>query len=248
MPVHDWTKVDAGVFHDFHTAWLVEIRNALNGGLLPESYYALAEQAAGLIGPDVLTLERRVPGKTAPGGNGDLTKTAVAVPPKVRHVFRGERRHYHKKQRRIAIRHRSNDRLVAIVEIVSAANKASRATLTTFVEKAASILLSNINLLVIDLYPPTRRDPHGIHVAIWRALRGDRMEHESDKPLTLASYEVNDEIIAYVEPVAVGDRLKDMPLFLDNDRYIDVPLEATYRAAFRGVPRHLQQILMQRRA
>jgi hypothetical protein len=235
MPVHDWTRVDAGVFHDFHTAWLVEIRNVLNGGLLPSGYYALAEQAAGLIGPDVLTLERRLAGEPAPRDNGAQVKTAVALPPRVRHVFRRARGYYQKKQRRLAIRHRSNDRLVAIVEIVSVANK------------AASILLSNINLLVIDLHPPTRRDPHGIHAAIWRASGARTAEYDPAKPLTLAAYKVVDEITAYVEPVAVGDRLKGMPLFLDGERYVDLPLEATYRAAWRGLPRHLQQVLTQPR-
>ena len=34
MPVHAWTKVDAGVFHVFHTAWMVKIRNALNDRLI----------------------------------------------------------------------------------------------------------------------------------------------------------------------------------------------------------------------
>lgn len=245
MPVHDWTKVDAGVFHDFHTAWLVEIRNALNGGLLPAGYYALAEQAAGVIGPDVLTLERRIQDPSSRGRNGAQTKTAVLAPPRVRYVFRHERQHYLQKQRRLAIRHRSNDRLVAVVEIVSRANKASRANVRTFVEKAAAILLSGVNLLVSDLYPPTRRDPHGIHGAIWRALGGHSLENERTKPLTLASFNVAEEITAYVEPIAVGDRLKDMPLFLDDQRYIDVPLEATYRAAWRGVPKHLQQVLTQ---
>jgi len=44
MPMHDWTKVEAGLYHDFHTSWLVEIRNALNKRLLPSSYYTLVEQ------------------------------------------------------------------------------------------------------------------------------------------------------------------------------------------------------------
>ena len=44
MPVHDWTRVDAGIFHDFHTVWTGELRNALNGGLLPDGYYALADR------------------------------------------------------------------------------------------------------------------------------------------------------------------------------------------------------------
>ncbi len=35
MPLHDWTRVDAGIFHDFHQAWNAQLRGALNGGLLP---------------------------------------------------------------------------------------------------------------------------------------------------------------------------------------------------------------------
>ncbi len=26
MPVHDWTRVEAGIFHDFHHAWIEEIK------------------------------------------------------------------------------------------------------------------------------------------------------------------------------------------------------------------------------
>ena len=36
MPVHDWTRVDAGVFHDFHNVWIAFLRNALNSGVLPK--------------------------------------------------------------------------------------------------------------------------------------------------------------------------------------------------------------------
>src|SRR5262245_35637133 len=56
MPVHDWTRVEAGIFHDFHAAWISEIRKVLNNGLLTGGYYALAEQHAGQSIADVLTL------------------------------------------------------------------------------------------------------------------------------------------------------------------------------------------------
>ncbi len=49
MAIHDWTRVDAGVFHDFHLAWIGELRRVLNSGLLPPDYYALAEQIAGRL-------------------------------------------------------------------------------------------------------------------------------------------------------------------------------------------------------
>ena len=40
MPVHDWTKVDVGTFHSFHNAWITHLMGKLNGGVLPEGYYA----------------------------------------------------------------------------------------------------------------------------------------------------------------------------------------------------------------
>jgi hypothetical protein len=64
MPVHDWTRVDAGIFHAFHHDRITYLSRALNRGLLPAEYYALPEQIAGGPGSDVLTLPR-------PVGNGD---------------------------------------------------------------------------------------------------------------------------------------------------------------------------------
>ncbi len=58
MPIHDWARVDAGIFHHFHHRWISAVSDALNGGLLPPDYYALAEQIAGGLGPDVITLQQ----------------------------------------------------------------------------------------------------------------------------------------------------------------------------------------------
>lgn len=44
MPIHDWTCVDANLFHDFHQTWTANLCTALNGGLLPKGYFALLEQ------------------------------------------------------------------------------------------------------------------------------------------------------------------------------------------------------------
>jgi hypothetical protein len=64
MAVHDWTRVDAGTFHDFHSAWITHLKEALNGGVLPAGYYAMSEQWAGRSVADVLTLE--APERPAP--------------------------------------------------------------------------------------------------------------------------------------------------------------------------------------
>jgi hypothetical protein len=26
MPIHDWSRVDAGIFHDFHHAWIEQLK------------------------------------------------------------------------------------------------------------------------------------------------------------------------------------------------------------------------------
>ena len=44
----------------------------------------------------------------------------------------------------------------------------------------------------------------------------------------------------YLEFLAVNAALPDMPLFLSEERYINVPLEATYDLAFRGLPAFLK--------
>ena len=44
MPIHDWSRVDAGIFHDFHHAWIEQIKRLLNSGVLPPDHYAMAEQ------------------------------------------------------------------------------------------------------------------------------------------------------------------------------------------------------------
>src|SRR5262249_50948974 len=67
MPVHVWTRVDAGILHHFHHGWIEEIARALNRGLLPPDHYALAEQIAGGLGPDVLTLQRPTNGAPPAG-------------------------------------------------------------------------------------------------------------------------------------------------------------------------------------
>ena len=48
---------------------------------------------------------------------------------------------------------------------------------------------------------------------------------------------------AFIEPVAVGDPLPDMPLFLEPEVYVNVPLEETYQAAFTVQPERWKRVL-----
>lgn len=81
MPIHDWTRVTAGTFHDLHFSWIGELKRVLNGGLLPEEYYAMTEQVAGERGPDVIALHARQPiGVFDSGPISGATAVAEAPP------------------------------------------------------------------------------------------------------------------------------------------------------------------------
>src|SRR5687767_12807439 len=98
MPVHDWTRVDAGIFHHFHQQWISELSARLNGGGLPRGYYALIEQRAGAAIPDILTVERLGTTARADAEGGLALATA---PPKARFVMSADVELYAAKASRI---------------------------------------------------------------------------------------------------------------------------------------------------
>lgn len=223
---------------------MAEIQRALNGGLLPEGFYALAEQVAGEVIPDVLTLHDAELGQTiSPQSQGYAGVALAEAPPQVAlRETASEALLLAAKARRLTIRHSTGDRIVALLEIVSPGNKEKRAALESFVDKAIGALDAGYHLLVIDLFPPGPFDPSGIHGAIWRRLGCDYTP-PSAKPLTLAAYAAAAAVTCYVEPTAVGADLIPMPLFLDPGHYVNVPLEQTYRAAYDGMPRRWKRVI-----
>ncbi len=236
MPIHDWTRLEAGDFHHFHHGWITNIANALNTGCLPAGYFAMAEQITGRPIPDVVTLQSRRKPRTTGG---------IAVkerPPTARVVKRFEKAAYARKADRVVIRHGRGD-VVAIIEIVPPGNKGSRIALRSFVEKAADIVYQGVNLMVVDLFPPTALDPQGIHKAIADEFDDEPFELSAEKPLTVVSYIGGDIPIAYVEPIAVGDALPSSPIFLNEGEYIPAPLEATYEEAWKVYPAVLKEII-----
>ncbi|HYV36171.1 MAG TPA: DUF4058 family protein [Gemmataceae bacterium] len=230
MPIHDWTRVRSNRFHDFHQKWTVAICNSLNLGRLPPGYFAMVEQQTGGPEPDVITLELNSTSSPASGG------LALDVhPPKARIVARTEAGSYARKANRVTIRHPDGD-VVSMVEIVSPGNKDSRHAVRAFARKAVEFLHAGLHLLIVDLFPPSKRDPQGMHKVIWDRLHDEPFVLPPDKPLTVAAYSAGTEIVGYIEPCAVGDPLPDMPVFLTAQRYVPCPLETTYQVAWEQFP------------
>jgi hypothetical protein len=242
MPIHDWTRVDAGIFHAFHHDWITEIARALNRGPLPASYYALPEQIAGGLGPDVLTLRRPTNNGEPPSLIPDEGGVALAVaPPKVRFRVEAEANQYAAKAKAVVVRHVSNHQVIAIVEIISPGNKNNQRGFEAFVRKAHETLAAGIHLSLIDLFPPGPRDPQGIHVAVWGS--SENYTHSADKPLTCVAYIGGAGAAAFINPIGIGDPLPELPLFLTPEVYVEIPLEATYEAAWEGMPAYWREVL-----
>lgn len=239
MPIHDWTLVEAGTFHAFHQFWITALCHALNKGLLPRGYFAMPEQR--IPGPelDVVALQSSVRSKSRKQRAGGTA--VIETPPRTRIVERAEPERYANKANRIAVHH-GMGKVVAFIEIVSPGNKGSRNALRAFVEKATRLLDQGVHLLVVDLFPPSKRDPQGIHRVIWEEVQDTHFRLPAGKPLTLAAYSAGQVKTAYVEPVAVGDDLPDMPLFLEPEKHIKTPLEETYQATWDALPDEMKDL------
>ncbi len=237
MPIHDWTRVPAGLFHDFHQGWSIRIKDALNAGRLPKGLSALVEQRSGPLEADVLTVERR--SSLPASGAGEAGGLLIRERPTTTMVRRTAEAIYAGRANRIVVRHHLG-RIVAVIEVLSPGNKDSRAAVRDFVDKVIDFLRRGIHVLIADLFPPTPRDPFGMHKVIWDEIHEEDFTFPPGKDRLLASYETGVERVAHLEPVAVGDPLPAMPLFLATGLHILVPLESTYQATWDASPEQLR--------
>src|SRR4051812_33191664 len=121
MPMHDWTRVKAGTYHNFHVLWMGTITNRLNAGLLPPDYFAMTEQIVGRPETDVVTLQTKSrPTPAQVNGHAVATtprpKTRIVLP------LPSAAERYARKANRVVIHHELGE-VVAVVEIASPVNK-----------------------------------------------------------------------------------------------------------------------------
>lgn len=239
MPMHDWKRVKPGIFHHFHGNWIFEICAKLNSGLLPGNFYALGEQDSGEREPDVAGLEYDPSGGALIATEGG---TLLLAEPRTLPTIEQTDEDRRQPQRHIAIRHVTNDRIVAAIEVVSPGNKHSVVAFEEFQQKCLDFLEAGIHLVVLDPHPPTKSDPKGIHAAIWERISDQPIER-SLKPLSMFSYEAGFPIRAFVEPVEIGDSLPELPVFFQKKGCIYLPLEETYMRAWERMPIRWRKVI-----
>jgi len=242
MPIHDWRRVKAEVFHGFHVSWLAEIKKALNNGGLPRHYYADAERYSDERQADVLTLHESEPSfdpLADPDDGGVTVATAVRV---TSHLTATKESKPRPKQRRLVIRHASGHRPVAFLEVVSPSNFDRAASRAEFAEKVRANVAAGLHVTVVNLCPPkpSRRD---LSLAAWRQFDRTPVTVPPDRPLTFAAFVSKRRAEVYFEYLRVGDELPAFPPFLTPNRFVPLPLAATYQAAFDGSPPYLRDLL-----
>jgi len=248
MPIHDWSRGDAGILHDVHLGWIDGLRAVLNRELLPDPFYALAEPVLGGIVPDVLTLRSPSPipePAIVPRLLDDEAERPVTAATLVMQdlpsaeVYGALARHIVVKD---SLR---DDAVVAVVEIVSRANKTSRDDRDRMVWKTVGLLRSKIHVVLVDVQPPTSPVPRGFHDLICEAHGEVPAPLPESHPLQTVSYQVLEDGTrrSHVVPLRMGDRLPDMPVFLTSHRYVRIPLEETYMTAFDNLPRKFREVL-----
>src|SRR5262249_23042904 len=139
----------------------------------------------------------------------------------------------------------SQHRLVAIIEIVSPANKDRPQSVVDLASKIVSVLDHGVHVVAIDLLPAGSFDPNGIHGAVWQLLENEEQEFSLPKAdaRTIVSYAAGDPIEVFLSHPVVAAPLPEMPLFLRPDRYVCLPLEGTYEEAYRSMPAFWRQVL-----
>ena len=221
MPIHDWTRVGPHRFHDFRSGWIVNISRAMNGGLLPAGHYSL--------------IQRR--------------------PATERHVSRdteSDALNYARRADRIAVFDHATEAMVSVIDIVSPGVKEDMRAARAFIRSVAALAEGGVHVLLVDLFPPTPGLPQRIDRAVWSGHNdgepfilhaGELSREQVVKPLTLVSCAARTAVAVYVEPVAVGGELPDLPVFLTTDRYVSCPLAATYQSAWDDVPAPFRPVL-----
>lgn len=248
MPLHDWTLATAGTFHDFHLKWVAAMTDSLNSGILPADLFAMAEQIIGGPAPDVVTL-RDWPDAPAAAWladgtqqTGGVTTLPEPIAPPATEFSLAASQSYARKKSQIVIKHELG-RVISVIELVSPGNKHSQAEIGRLVKKSASLVHEGINLLVVDPFPPTPRDPQGIANLIWHEIDAAcELPFSADRPLVATSFQANPAPIAHFNLFAVGDPIPPMPVFLIEDRYVMLPLEETYQKVWSALPTPIRRI------
>jgi hypothetical protein len=218
----------------FLYAWATIIAQQLNQGILPDDYFAEPEIS---IGPeleiDVATLEL-----TGPERAGAANAMVVYSPPRPPITVKVDFARLDSFEVRV-YQDLGGAELRAAIELVSPANKDRAGSRRTFAAKCAGYLKHGIGVVVIDIV--TARTAN-LHEELFGTLgvKSRRTAWRSSTDLYAVAYRAvtirkSPRVEAGPEPLALGEPLPDMPLWLSLDLCVPVRLEESYLATCRSL-------------
>jgi hypothetical protein len=212
----------------FHSGWANAITNQLNE-VLPQGYYAIPEVPLGdQIWIDVATLEKL--GEARPDTG---PATVVWAPPRPRLAAAVDFSRVQSVEIHV-FQDLGGPQLRAAIELVSPANKDRPRSRLTFAAKCVGYLERGVAVVIIDTVAGRRAN---LHEEIAQALDvADALAWESPSYLYAVAYRRafargQTRVEAWPRRLAVGAALPTLPLWIDVDVCLPLPLEASYEAA-----------------
>src|SRR5438105_1187096 len=218
----------------FHHAWATVIAQQLNQDVLPPNYFAEPEIS---VGPeleiDVATLELTRPQPTSSG-----IATAAWSPPRPQIAVHVDFSRLDSYEIRV-YQELGGAELRAAIELVSPANKDREGSRRTLAVKCAGYLKHGIAVAIVDIV--TSRTAN-LHEELFKSLgvKSRRAAWRSSTGLYAVAYRAvttrkAPRVEAWPQPLAVGEALPVMPLWLALDLCVPVRLEDSYLATCRSL-------------
>jgi hypothetical protein len=214
-------------WRSFHGAWAAAMARLLNQGVLPAGYYAVRlVDRDGPIEIDVAALREQgapiappVPALWTPP-EPSLT-AAVELPPSDAvevHVFADD----------------GDPRLAAAIELLSPRNKDRPQARQAFAVKCVGYLQQGSSVVVVDTVTTRRAD---VHRAILSLLGIEDSSAAVPSGLAAVSYravgsdEEMQQLLVWPAPLALGQPLPTLPLWIASDFSVPLDLDASYHTA-----------------
>ncbi|MCZ6679492.1 MAG: DUF4058 family protein [Candidatus Poribacteria bacterium] len=208
-------------FHSFHNAWATNIAADLNA-LLPENFIAEPKVQLGSLGEiDVQADEPLDEDQNPLIRQYQIPRPTASVPAS----FPDEMEVY-------IVNLDAARRTVGVIEIVSPSNKDRPQNRDIFIAKCLSLISQGITLVLVDIVTVRLFNFHNELMRRLESTDGQVLETEAI-PLYCSAYRyiLNQEhprVECWAYPLAVGDALPELPLFISSQIAVPVRLERTY--------------------
>ncbi|HVC98665.1 MAG TPA: DUF4058 family protein [Pirellulales bacterium] len=212
-----------------HAAWANQIAVLLNDELLPADYFAIPSiHVEGRVEVDVGMF--RDPALA--GDAGATVATATWAPPRPTLAFPVESADMDVYEIQVR-REMGGPQLRSAIELVSPANKDHPANRRAFAAKCASYLYSGVSVVVVDVVTDRHADLHAELLEILRLSASPAWQSRTN--LYAIAYRIvaaagKNQLEVWPEPLACGAELPTLPLWLDQELCVPLPLEDSYQA------------------